>query len=71
MQRPETLGLQWLAENYDLDPRVVRAIEEMIVAEREACAKIAETIYGDKEHYPTIVGEDIAAAIRARSNPLT
>ena len=69
----DTPTLRWLAENYDLDPRVVRGVEALIDAEREACAQVAEHPAWSA---PTAEGEwalreaakVIAHAIRNRTN---
>ena len=36
--------LRLAADNYDIHPDVVRLVEALIAAEREACAKIADSI---------------------------
>jgi hypothetical protein len=68
---PQTI--EWLAENYDLDPRVVAGLKELIAAEREACAKAAETIgwsspTSETEFAMREAAKVIAAKIRNRTN---
>ena len=46
-----------------IDALVKQAVKEAIAAEREACAKIAETLYGGP-----LSAKEIAAAIRARGS---
>jgi hypothetical protein len=68
---PQTI--EWLAENYDLDPYVVASVKELIAAEREACAKTAETIgwsspTSETEFALREAAKVIAAKIRNRTN---
>jgi hypothetical protein len=61
------------SENYDLDPYVVASVKELIAAEREACAKTAETIgwsspTSETEFALREAAKVIAAKIRNRTN---
>lgn len=63
----------WDAHHAEFDTRIERFAALVASAEREACAKVADTI-SDKYgwgHYGNEVdtADEIAKAIRARSNP--
>ena len=64
-------GIDWHSHwNDDESNRLERFASLVVAAEREACARIAETTICDT-HLPTgvqIYGSKAAAAIRARSN---
>ncbi len=67
---PQTI--EWLAENYDLDPRVVAGVKELIAAEREACAQRLDDeadafLDGQSLRFEKVCRE-MAAAIRNRTN---
>ena len=64
MNAPPTL--EWLVANYDLDARLIRGIEALIEAEREACAKVCEglIIPGHSVQAPSMI--EAARQIRER-----
>ena len=62
---------EWLGDNFDaLLDRYEVLVERAVIAEREACAKIAENFGGAADMAGDVEAWDhIAAAIRARGTP--
>jgi uncharacterized protein YqcC (DUF446 family) len=63
MTLPKQSEMLGKTQHFDLLDRITDIVEAAVQAEREACAALVETLFGEKLE---IVGSGIAAEIRAR-----